>query len=268
MGAGEGDSHSYGYELGKGLAESVHASSQIQVLSDASAMAVYQGNMVTVHQGERIVKLRAGQVVVAAGAQESPPIFPNNDLPGIMLSSGALRLVNLYGVTPGARGVVVTDSDEGLKAAIQLMDAGVNLAVVADSRLGHTSQLASSLEERDVSLLQGWRVVKAEGGKGLKSVLLESMRDGSRQSVECDFLCLAPTPDPVTVLLSYATPNYPTTDLGASVPADLARSIMQPQCYRNTTDAGNELCCRAGWAGLEVASACGVGFRADSEDPI
>ena len=264
MGAGEGDSHSYGYELGKGLAESVHASGQIQVLSDASAMAVYQGNMVTVHQGERIVKLRAGQVVVAAGAQESPPVFPNNDLPGIMLSCGALRLVNLYGVTPGARGVVVSDSDEGLKAAMQLMDAGVNLAVVADSRLGLTSQLASRLEERDITLLQGWRVVKAEGGKGLKSVLLESMRDGSRQSVECDFLCLAPTPDPVTALLSHtdAKLSYDKT-LGASVPADLPDSIYAAGDVTGIHDAEMNML-QGRVAGLEAASACGAG-NADSE---
>ena len=107
---------------------------RIQVLSDASAMAVYQGNMVTVHQASVIVKLRAGQVVVAAGAQESPAVFPNNDLPGIMLSSGALRLANLYGVSPGARGVIVTDSDEGLRVAVQLTDAGVNVSAVVDYR--------------------------------------------------------------------------------------------------------------------------------------
>ena len=78
-------------------------------------MALYQGNYyMTVHQGERIVKLRAGQDNRSGtGAQESPPVFPNNDLPGIMLSSGALRLVNLYGVSPGGSGVIFTNCDDG-----------------------------------------------------------------------------------------------------------------------------------------------------------
>ena len=65
-----------GYQMARYLAEQVEASGRIRVYSGASAMALYQGNMVTVHQGERIVKLRANQVVVATGAQESPPGVP------------------------------------------------------------------------------------------------------------------------------------------------------------------------------------------------
>ena len=186
-------------------------------------MAVYQDNMVTVHQGARIVKLRAGQVVVAAGAQESPPVFPNNDLPGIMLSSGALRLANLYGVSPGARGVIVTGSDEGLKAAIQLMDAGVNVSAVVDYRPSRDTPLVRDLRERGVGLLNGWRVVKAEGVRKIEAVLLESDAGGGEHRLECGFLCLAPSPDPVTALLSHADAKltYDET-LGASVPAQSA----------------------------------------------
>ena len=264
MGESQGESSVLGYELARRLAESVHASTRIQVLSDASAMAVYQGNMVTVHQGERIVKLRAGQVVVAAGAQESPAVFPNNDLPGIMLSSGALRLANLYGVSPGARGVIVTDSDEGLRVAVQLTDAGVNVSAVVDYRPRRDTPLARDLRDRGVGLLHGWRVIKAEGARKIEAVLLESDAGDGEHRLECGFLCLAPNPDPVTALLSNADAKltYDET-LGASVPASLPDSIYAAGDVTGIHDAEvNMLQGRV--AGLEAASASGAG-NTDSE---
>ena len=187
-GAGDGDDFAaLGYQMAKYLAGQVEMSGRIRVYSGASAMALYQDNMITVHQGKQIIKLRANQVVIATGAQESPPVFPNNDLPGIMLSSGALRLVNLYGVSPGNQGVIFTNCDDGLRAAAQLLNAGVRAQIVVDSRMRHNCPFAEDFRERNVTLLQGWKVVNAEGVKKLRSVLLESTREGAQRRVNCDF---------------------------------------------------------------------------------
>src|SRR6478736_9134609 len=52
---------------------------------------------------ERMWKVRARQVVLATGAIERPLVFPDNDRPGIMLSSAAAAYLNRFGVKAGAR---------------------------------------------------------------------------------------------------------------------------------------------------------------------
>ena len=256
-GQGEDNFTGPGYQVARYLADSVRGSGRIRVYSNASAMAIYQGNLIAVHQGERIVKLRANQVVVAAGTQESPPVFPNNDLPGIMLSSGVLRLTNLYGVSPGARGTVFTDCDDGLEAALQLVNAGVPVAVVADSRPGSASSSVEDLRERNIALLQGWRVVKAEGGKRLSSVLLENASNGVLRNVDCDFLCLALNPEPVTALLSHADAKLSHDELlGARVPTQLPDSVYAAGDVTGFRDVEINLL-QGRIAGLEAASAAG-----------
>src|SRR6185369_9556364 len=49
----------------------------------------------------------------AAGSIEQPLMFEGNDLPGVMLCSGAERLAALYAVRPGKRAVVATTTDRG-----------------------------------------------------------------------------------------------------------------------------------------------------------
>ena len=41
---------------------------------------------------DRMLKMRAGSVVVASGGFEQPAVFRYNDLPGIMLASAAQRI--------------------------------------------------------------------------------------------------------------------------------------------------------------------------------
>ena len=61
-------------------------------------------------------------------------MFPDNDLPGVMLAGGARRLAALYAVKPGEAAVVATTGDRGLDAALALHDGGRAGAAVADLR--------------------------------------------------------------------------------------------------------------------------------------
>ena len=80
--------------------------------------------------GSTLHQIRAGALVTATGSIEQPLMFEGNDLPGVMLCSGAERLAALYGVRPGRRAVVATTTDRGLESAVALRDAGVAVAAV------------------------------------------------------------------------------------------------------------------------------------------
>ena len=55
-------------------------------------------DLVPVLQGRTLIHVRTRSLIVATGCHQYLPIFRNNDLPGVMLSRAALRLMNLFAV--------------------------------------------------------------------------------------------------------------------------------------------------------------------------
>ena len=86
----------------------------VEILSNAPALGTFDG-LVPVWQGDTLHQIRAQRQVFATGAIEQPLLFPGNDLPGVMLSGGARRLIGMYAVKPGTRAVVATVDDRGLR---------------------------------------------------------------------------------------------------------------------------------------------------------
>ena len=91
----------------------------IEVLAPAAAIGFFDG-LVPVWCRSTLHQVRARTHITATGSIEQPLMFEGNDLPGVMLCSGAQRLAALYGVLPGKRGVVATTSDRGLECAVAL----------------------------------------------------------------------------------------------------------------------------------------------------
>ncbi len=108
------------------LGDLVATTPGIEVLTDSVVLGRYDDNWVAVlqrglpHVRERLVKARARSLVVAPGLIERPYVFAGNDIPGVLLSTAARRLVNLYAVRPGKRAVVLTANAEGDTAALDL----------------------------------------------------------------------------------------------------------------------------------------------------
>ena len=111
----------------------------VQVLTSATCLGLYEGNLLGIVQQdraqqspvrERLVQLRAAEVVVATGAYETPLVFENNDLPGVMLSSAVLRLVNMHGIEPGKQAVVLGDEARAAPVVACLQAVGTGIAAV------------------------------------------------------------------------------------------------------------------------------------------
>ena len=83
---------------------------------------------------QRVWRIRARRVLVAAGAHERPVVFADNDRPGIMLAGGARTFLHRYGVLAGRAAVVFTTDDSAYAAAVDLADAGVEVRAVVDAR--------------------------------------------------------------------------------------------------------------------------------------
>jgi sarcosine oxidase subunit alpha len=149
---------------------------EVEILLDCVVTGRYDDNWIALLErgradgGERLVKARANVLVVAPGLIERPYVFAGNDKPGVMLSSAARRLLNLYAVRPGTRAVVFSANAEGDAAAEDLAAAGVEVARVVDARRGERLQRATGRGRvRKVELGDGSRIaadllVTAVGG--------------------------------------------------------------------------------------------------------
>jgi sarcosine oxidase subunit alpha len=119
------------------LIAQLRAMPAVEIISRSYCFGLYEGNLLGVlqadpHPGslERLIHLRAKQVVVATGVYEVPFTFENNDLPGVMLSTAAQRLIHLHGIRPGERAVIVSASAQADEVADDLRGAGIELVGV------------------------------------------------------------------------------------------------------------------------------------------
>jgi sarcosine oxidase subunit alpha len=194
-----------GGEVAADLAAQVAREDRIRVLPDASAFGLYEDGLLGVLQGRRFVKLRARRTVVATGGCEHPLIFQDNDLPGVMLGSGAQRLQTLYGVRPGRRAVVVSADDRGVEVALDLVAGGLNVVAVADARPAGRSPAAIELHSLGIPLLAGRTVLRAQGRGRVAGALIGGAEAGAEaRTIACDLICVTTGFEPAASLIGQA----------------------------------------------------------------
>src|SRR6202020_2912897 len=109
---------------------------------------------------ERLWKIRARSVIVAAGAVERPMIFPNNDRPGVMLAGAADKYAHAFGVACGQRVVIAANSDSAYAVAASLRRAGVNVVALLDRR---SPGDVAAVQPTDVRVMTGVAISKVRG---------------------------------------------------------------------------------------------------------
>jgi sarcosine oxidase subunit alpha len=148
--------------------------------------------------------------VVATGSYENPMVFENNDLPGIFLAGGLQRLMHRDFVRPGNTAVVVTHNDRGYMLAHQLMDAGVNVAAIADKRAAEQALDANGAQrakDAGIRIYPHFDIDAALGRRQIKGVRLRPT-DGSNRPkllLECDVLGIAGSRVPANELVFQRT---------------------------------------------------------------
>ena len=194
----------------------------------------------------RIVARRA---VLAAGATERPVALAGNDRPGVMMAGAVRTYLNRFAVAPGKTAVVFGASDDVLRTATDLRDAGVHVAAVVAPR---PDASASGLPCHPGAVVE--RVL----GREVEGVVIRHA-DGREERVQADLLALSGGWNP-TLHLSCHLNGRPVwrEDIAAFVPAPEAVPGMTPAgaCNGDLTTAA---CLAAGRAaGQAAAEALGL----------
>ncbi len=167
----------------------------ITVISSAGVFGCYEGNYLGIQQGQRMIRLRAAQVIVATGCWERPLIFENNDLPGVMLASGVQRLLHLDHCQFPGEAVVVTDNAQGYRVAKQLKAAGTRVSAIIDVR-DNPSETADGIRT-----FRGHTIISASGSRHVNGAVIAPLAGHPRQSISCRWIVQAVGFTPANSLL-------------------------------------------------------------------
>ena len=180
------------------LLAAVARAKNVTVMTGAVCEGWFADDWLVVVEGRRLHKIRGRKTIVASGAVEQPIVFRNNDLPGVMLPSAALRLIRHYRVRPGSRAVVATASRDGYAAALELIEAGIEVAAVVDLRRHpEPSAEAAEVAERGIRALAGHAPTEARKGRRtgrVRSVTISPIAAAGRsgkggETIACDLVC-------------------------------------------------------------------------------
>jgi sarcosine oxidase, subunit alpha len=167
----------------------------LRILNNTTVSGLFADNWASALKGNRLFKIRARQTVLATGGYDQPLVFSKNDLPGIMFADAAQRLMRLYGVKPGSKAVVVTSNRFGYDVAQDLLEAGVEVAAVADMGNGANAIDAGKLEALGIRVIPHSTVVEARGKAHVEAVAISPILDrhkrGSAEWVACDLMIMS-----------------------------------------------------------------------------
>lgn len=236
-----------GIDIAKLLSDELFGDPSVDVLSDSQVVGFYDDGTLAIEKDDSIRFLKPERVICATGASERMLPFENNDLPGVYGAGAAQTLMNMYGVKPGNRVLMIGAGNIGLIVSYQLLQAGVSVVAVLEAmpHVGGYHVHARKIQRAGIPILTSHTIKAAHGTEAVEGATVWALDPefhpipGSERYFEADTVCLAVGLSPLTELLwqadckiSYVpelggyTPlrdeNYETTRPGVFIAGDLA----------------------------------------------
>lgn len=183
----------------------------IEILTDTTIVGMFEDGVITaLHKEDNYFKINPKAVVVATGAFEKALAFPNNDLPGIYGAGAVQTLMNVYGVKPGNKVLMVGAGNIGLIVSYQLMQAGVEVVAILDAapKIGGYLVHASKIRRMGVPILTSHTVKEAIGTDCIEKAIVCEVDDkfkqieGTEIEFDVDVMCISVGLTPLNELLS------------------------------------------------------------------
>jgi len=190
--------------------ESLRSHPRVTLLARTTAFGYFPHNLIALNQRltdhlqnpaagqprERCWQVRAREVVLATGAIERPLVFPGNDRPGIMLAGTARSLLTRYAVIAGTRAVLITACDEAYRAALELQQAGITIAMIGDVRARADGTWAQAARDAGLPVQTQTTALGTRGRLRVKAIQLARLDAqrrliGAVHSYDCDLVLMS-----------------------------------------------------------------------------
>ena len=191
---------------------------KVTLMLDSTVIGYYEGKknkfkfgiMKRVEYKSTLYEIDCKAVIFTCGAMENMLLFPGNDLPGVYGAGSVQTLMNVYGVKPGEKVIMVGAGNVGLIVSYQLIQAGIKVdrLVEAAPVIGGYHVHAAKLRRCGVPIYTSHSIKEVYGDGKVEGALIVKLDEnwqpikGSEKKVDCDTVCLAVGLTPSTRLLS------------------------------------------------------------------
>lgn len=200
-----------GFKIGEDLLKEAQDAG-VQVVLNAAVIGLYLDKEITVRIGDEIHHFKGDAIIVATGASENMVTFDGWTLPGVIGAGAAQTMMNLHGIKPGKKVLMLGSGNVGLVVSYQLMQAGCEVAALVDAapRVGGYGVHAAKVARCGVPFYLSHTIVKAEGEDRVTGVTIAKVDQnwqtvpGSEKHFDVDTICLAVGLSPMSQLLKMA----------------------------------------------------------------
>ncbi len=200
-----------GFKIGEDLLKEAEDAG-VQVVLNATVIGLYLDREITVRIGDEIHHYKGDAIIVATGASENMVTFDGWTLPGVIGAGAAQTMMNLHGIQPGKKILMLGSGNVGLVVSYQLMQAGCEVVALVDAapRIGGYGVHAAKVARCGVPFYLSHTIVKAEGEDRVTGVTIAKVDQnwqtvpGSEKHFDVDTICLAVGLSPMSQLLKMA----------------------------------------------------------------
>ncbi len=248
-----------GFRIGEALLQEA-TSLNVTVRLNATVMGLFANKEITVMTDDRIEHYKGDSIVIATGASENMIPFEGWTLPGVIGAGAAQTMMNLHGVKPGERILMVGSGNVGLVVSFQLKQAGCDVVAVVDAspRVGGYGVHAAKVARTGVPFYMAHTVVRAEGDTCVTGAVIAEVDSswqtvaGSEKHIEVDTICLAVGLSPMAQLARMA---------GCEMQDSRLKGGMVPICDASGETTVPGIFAAGDVAGIEEASSAMVQGR-------
>lgn len=184
----------------------------VKVELNSTVIGLYQDKEVVVKKDDKITHYKADAIIIATGAAENMVTFPGWTLPGVIGAGAAQTMMNLHGVKPGNKILMLGSGNVGLVVSFQLMQCGCEVVALVDAapRVGGYGVHAAKVARTGVPFYLSHTIVKAEGDECVTGVTIAEVDssfkfiEGTEKHFDVDTICLAVGLSPMSQLLKMA----------------------------------------------------------------
>jgi sarcosine oxidase subunit alpha len=171
----------------------------VTLMTGTTVLGLYPGRVLALLCDGRLHRLTADAVILATGASENMLAFPGSDLPGVYGAGAVQTLMNVDGVAPGRRVLMVGAGNIGLIVSYQLLQAGVEVAGVIEAlpRIGGYHVHAAKIRRAGVPILTSHTILSATGADRVEGAVISRIDAdwtpvaGTETMLDVDTICLA-----------------------------------------------------------------------------
>lgn len=197
-----------GFKIGEDLLKEA-AEAGVEVVLNATVAGLYQDKEVNVKIADAIYHYKGDTVIVATGAAENMVTFPGWTLPGVIGAGAAQTMMNLHGIKPGKKVLMLGSGNVGLVVSFQLMQAGCEVVALVDAapKIGGYGVHAAKVARTGVPFYLSHTITKAHGEDFVTGVTISEVDshftpiEGTEKYFDVDTICLAVGLSPMSQLL-------------------------------------------------------------------